>query len=295
MERGDIFVEVRREEIQRPLSSSSCTNIMSNLIVVIVCCLSGERSDLLVAPSVTGYEEYWNAFNLQIDQLVLDAIDMCRRTLMSSSMPPSRYRYKEYLLANLVCSVPKSEYFANDGRMYDIPQPLTSSCFVKNDWTMRNSSPKPSKLAVTVVTEHAQGFRNRSHRLARSSTRLSGVMSLANGAPTDGSFSIRAAGVVVEVVKGRLRSDAGGSKGALPIRRSLLRDELWSECSALFRRSITVSPCLCGDDGSCSGVESSSEVEGDSDGRLLIYVRGADRCSARECSFCNERRAWYRP
>lgn len=106
-------------------------------------------------------------------------------------MPPSRYKYKEYLLAKRVCSVSKSSNLWNMGRMYDISQPLVSSWRIKNDCVIRNSAVKPSSVVASVYSEHAQGLRRRSlHRVFCPSTMLSDVMSFAGGAAAGRALSL---------------------------------------------------------------------------------------------------------
>lgn len=86
-------------------------------------------------------------------------LEFLARTLESWSMPPSRYRWSEYLLANRVCSVSKSSKCMRDGHIYDISQPLTSNCLVKKDCAMRKRAPKPTNAVTTVAHEHAHGLR----------------------------------------------------------------------------------------------------------------------------------------
>jgi hypothetical protein len=52
-------------------------------------------------------------------------------------------------------------------------QPLTSSCFVKNDWTMRNNAANPTAVVTSVYIELAHGLSSRSlHRLSCASAML---------------------------------------------------------------------------------------------------------------------------
>jgi hypothetical protein len=84
--------------------------------MVVVRGFGGEGADLLVTPSVSGDEEDWHALDLRI----VSKSPFAQReahALVSSSKPPSRYKYNEYLVAKRVCSVSKSLNLEYVGRM----------------------------------------------------------------------------------------------------------------------------------------------------------------------------------
>ena len=83
---------------------------------------------------------------------------------MSSSTPPSLYKYKEYLLAKRVCSVSKSGSFAKAGRIYDIAQPLGSSCRVKKERMVTRAREAATTVVMSVRSEQDQGLRSRALR-----------------------------------------------------------------------------------------------------------------------------------
>lgn len=80
--------------------------IVLDSVVVVVCSFGSKGADLLVAASIPGNEEDWHALDLRI----VSKFPFTQReahALVSSSKPPSRYKYNEYLLAKRVCSVSK--------------------------------------------------------------------------------------------------------------------------------------------------------------------------------------------
>lgn len=99
-------------------------------------------------------------------------------TFVSSSTMPSRYRYTEYLLAKRVCSVSKSESFANDGLIYDIRHPFVSNCRFENECIMEASESRANAVVIRVRAEMDQGLRSLERRaFGRGSGILSDGMS----------------------------------------------------------------------------------------------------------------------
>ena len=139
VEGRDVLIEVDREEIEAAGPGIERGRIEPNDLLEILGGLGGDGPNLLVAPRVAWYEEDRNTFDLRFQRRPGSARTSQgkprrfalyrfspRLTLVSSSTPPSLYRYSEYLLAKRVCSVSKSLNFANAGRMYDILHPGTS-------------------------------------------------------------------------------------------------------------------------------------------------------------------------
>jgi hypothetical protein len=65
MECSDIFVEVDREEVQRPLSRPAGVCVLLNSVVVVVRRFSSKGAHLFVAASVPRNEEDWYALDLE--------------------------------------------------------------------------------------------------------------------------------------------------------------------------------------------------------------------------------------
>ena len=106
----------------------------------------------------------------------------------SSSIPTSRYKYSEYLVANLVCSVSKSTSSAYAGCIRGILQPFTSRCRTKNERTIVNNTRAAAEKVSNVASEHSQGFRGRDRRCIRGSGILSIGISRASGIMFFGLF-----------------------------------------------------------------------------------------------------------
>ena len=101
---------------------------------------------------------------------------------MSSSTIPSLYRYTEYLLAKRVCSVSKSESFANEGLIYDIRHPFVSNCRLTKECNMEASERIDNRVVTSVRREQDHGFRNLVRRgFGRESAILSGTMASVGG------------------------------------------------------------------------------------------------------------------
>ena len=68
------------------------------------------------------------------------------------------------MLANRVCSVSKSESFANDGLIYDMRQPFVSSCRFENECIMEANETRASAVVINVRAEMDQGLRSLDRR-----------------------------------------------------------------------------------------------------------------------------------
>jgi len=139
--------------------------------------LSSDRANLLVTAGISRNKKDGNTFDLKIfsqhRQLPLLKI----HTLVSSSTIPSLYRYTEYLLAKRVCSVSKSESFANDGLIYDIRHPFVSNCRLTKECNIEVNESMPNSVVTIVRGEQDHGLRN----LGRRELGRSGILSAAMG------------------------------------------------------------------------------------------------------------------
>lgn len=107
---------------------------------------------MAIAASVSRDEEYWYAVWLWISPFSA-RID----TSLDKSIFCSRYRYREYFVANLVCSVSKSLSFAYEGYMNDILQPFGSRCRFRNEWATNPRKATERHARMNDTSEHPRG------------------------------------------------------------------------------------------------------------------------------------------
>jgi len=127
--------------------------------VEIGCSFCRNRSNLLIAPSVSWNKKNGYSFDLDSKNQYWDSLHFCDPTFVSSSTIPSLYRYTEYLLAKRVCSVSKSDNFANEGLIYDIRHPLVSNCRVKAERRIENNAAAAMNVVTRVNSEVDHGLR----------------------------------------------------------------------------------------------------------------------------------------
>lgn len=150
-------------------------------------------------------------------------------TFVSSSTMPSRYRYTEYLLANRVCSVSKSESFAKEGLMYDMRHPFVSNCLLKNECNIAARERMARIVVMSVRGEQDHGLRNLERRtFCRDSGILSAAMASFEGTEMteERPFSICP-----------FRATASGSDGFQLVLLGRLLLAVEGLDSVLFRRS----------------------------------------------------------
>lgn len=122
MERRDVLVKIDCEEIETSGTVSDGRLVVLEDFVEVIGSFRCDGSNLLVAASIARDKEDWNTLDLGVYLLGQqnqggNSFLGVARTLTSFSMPCSRYKYREYLLAKRVCSVSKSSSLAYDGRM----------------------------------------------------------------------------------------------------------------------------------------------------------------------------------
>src|SRR5271170_6499418 len=78
-------------------------------------------------------------------------------TSIDKSIFCSRYRYSEYFVANLVCSVSKSLSFAYEGYMNDILHPFGSRWRFRNECATNPRNATDRKARMNDTSEHPRG------------------------------------------------------------------------------------------------------------------------------------------
>src|SRR5271155_2522890 len=89
-----------------------------------------------------------------------------------SSTPSSLYKYREYFVANLECSVSNPDNLIYVGVIIDITQPCGSSCSFRAEKMMPSRDRKAIAVVRRVSSEHDHGLCIRGFSSPRASSRL---------------------------------------------------------------------------------------------------------------------------